>query len=208
MSTSEKANPEKAKVGRIGILNAAAMLFRKNGYAGVSVRSIAAEVGIQAASIYYHFASKDAVVVEILDAGIIAVQQEVQASLSELPAIAPPDDILRACIRGHLRALFEHGDYTSANVRIFGQAPEAVRSASLPVRREYEALWDDILTDLQSKNALRSDLNVTTFRMMLIGALNATLEWFDPQKGGIDALADKYTDVFLVGVLATNRDGS
>lgn len=204
--TTVKSRTEKTRVGRDGILNAAAMLFRQKGYAGVSLRSIAAEVGIKAASIYYHFASKDAVVVEILDAGILAVHQEVQASLLKLPQNASPSDILRAGIRGHLRALLEHGDYTSANVRIFGQAPEAVRVASLPVRREYEKLWDDILEDLQTKNTLRADLNITTFRMMLIGALNATLEWFDPQKGGIDELADKYTDVFLTGVLATNGD--
>lgn len=208
MTTIEKPKTEKTKVGRDGILDAAAMLFRQKGYAGVSLRSIAAEVGIKAASIYYHFASKDAVIIEILNAGIIAVQQEVQTALAALPHNASPNDILRAGIRGHLRALLEHGDYTSANVRIFGQAPEAVRVANLPVRREYERLWDDILTDLQARNTLRSDLNITTFRMMLIGALNATLEWFDPQKGGIDELADKYTDVFLIGVLATNGDNT
>jgi len=201
-----KSRTESTRVGRDGILNAAAMLFRQKGYAGVSLRLIAAEVGIKAASIYYHFASKDAVVVEILDAGILAVHQEVQTSLLKLPQNASPSDILRTGIRGHLRALLEHGDYTSANVRIFGQAPEAVRVASLPVRQEYEKLWDDILENLQAKNSLRADLNITTFRMMLIGALNATLEWFDPQKGGIDELADKYTDVFLTGILVTNGD--
>ncbi len=208
MAPVKKTKTEKPKVGREGILNAAAMLFRQKGYAGVSLRSIAAEVGIKAASIYYHFASKDVVVIEILNAGIVAVQQEVQAAIFALPQTASPSDILRAGIKGHLRALLEHGDYTSANVRIFGQVPEAVRLASLPVRRQYERFWDDTLTDLQARNALRSDLNVAIFRMMLIGALNATLEWFDPQKGGIDELADKYTDVFLIGVLTANGENS
>lgn len=201
-----EAKPEKASVGRSGILNAAAKLFREKGYAGVSLRSIASEAGIKAASIYYHFSSKDAVVIEILDAGILAVHREVQDALSALPHNASPDDVLREGIRGHLHALLEHGDYTSANVRIFGQTPENVQAVNLPVRRRYEKLWDDTLTDLQLRKALRADLHIVTFRMMLIGALNATLEWFDPMKGGIDDLANKYTDIFLTGVLITKDD--
>ena len=194
-------NTEKADVGRSGILDAAAKLFRQQGYAAVSLRAIAASAGIKAASIYYHFASKDVIVAEILDAGILAVQDEVRNSLEALPMDASPAEILRAGIRGHLRALLEHGDYTSANVRIFGQVPEAVREANLPVRREYEAFWDELLTGLQAKNALRDNVNIATFRLSLIGALNATLEWFDPQKGAIDALADHYANIFLHGIL-------
>jgi hypothetical protein len=36
---------------------------------------------------------------------------------------------------------------------------------------------------------------------MLIGALNATLEWFDPDRGSADALSQTYADVFLHGIL-------
>lgn len=201
-----QTNSRKTDVGRVGILDAAAKLFRQQGYAAVSLRAIAASAGIKAASIYYHFASKDVIVGEILDAGILAVQDEVQSAIDILPMSASPAEILRAGIRGHLRALLEHGDYTSANVRIFGQVPKAVREASLPVRREYEAFWDELLTKLQARNALRDDVNIATFRLSLIGALNATLEWFDPQKGAIDTLADHYANIFLNGILQTEED--
>ena len=40
---------------------------------------------------------------------------------------------------------------------------------------------------------------------MLIGALNATLEWFDPSRGGVDALASAYADVFLNGMLEKRK---
>ena len=36
---------------------------------------------------------------------------------------------------------------------------------------------------------------------MLIGTLNATLDWFDPDRGSADALSRTYADVFLNGIL-------
>lgn len=200
MQTLEKT-ANKIEVGRNGILDAAARLFRENGYSAVSLRSIAKASGIKAASIYYHFPSKDAIVVEILDAGIVAVHEQVRTSISALPPNPGSEEILRAGIRGHLAALLEHGDYTSANVRIFGQVPKVVRKANYQTRRRYEALWDTIISDLKASGALRPEVDETTFRLMLIGALNATLEWFNPGKGKMDDLADNYTDIFLNGIL-------
>jgi len=203
-----KTVAESAEVGRAGILDAAALLFGRQGYGAVSLRMIAEAAGIKAGSIYYHFASKDDIITEILDAGIRAVHGEVSARVAALPADAPARDVFRAVLRGHLCALLEHGDYTSANVRIFGQVPPAVRDANLPVRRAYESFLDDLLSELQVRGAIRSDVNLTRFRLLLIGALNATLEWFDPQRGGAEALADDYVDIFLNGVLAQTGDNT
>ncbi len=196
-----KKTAEKVEVGREGILNAAASLFRQHGYGGVSLRAIAHAAGIKAGSIYYHFPSKDAIITEILDAGILKVHEEARACVEALPAGAPAEAILRAALRGHLRALLEHGDYTSANVRIFGQVPPAVRDANLSIRRDYEKYLDDLLSNLQADGAIRADVNISRFRLLLIGALNATLEWFDPSRGGVEALADDYADTFLNGIL-------
>ena len=40
------------------VLEAATRLFGEHGYAGVSMRDLAAEIGFQAPSIYSHFPSK------------------------------------------------------------------------------------------------------------------------------------------------------
>ena len=201
-------NAIKSEVGREGILDAAASLFRQRGYGAVSLRSIAQAAGIKAGSIYYHFASKDEIVTEILNVGILAVHAEVVAAVDALPAWASADVIFRAALRGHLRTLLEHGDYTSANVRIFGQVPPAVRDANLSVRRDYEKYLDVLLSKLQADGVIRSDVNIGRFRLMLIGALNATLEWFDPAKGSAEELADDYADAFLYGILNQTGDSS
>jgi hypothetical protein len=76
-----------------------------------------------------------------------------------------------------------------------------VRDANLPARRAYQAEWDDLLARLQKNGALRADVDIRRLRLMLIGALNATLEWFDPARGSADVLATAYADVFLNGIL-------
>lgn len=49
------------------IFNAAIDLFAKNGYDNVSMRQIASEVGIKAASIYNHYGSKEDILNDIFD---------------------------------------------------------------------------------------------------------------------------------------------
>jgi hypothetical protein len=122
-------------------------------------------------------------------------------AVTALPSDTDGETILRTAIRAHLRALLDVSDYTSANVRIFGQVPQPVRDANLPTRRAYEAEWDRLLSRLQNDGALKHDVDIRQLRLMLIGTLNATLDWFDPNRGSADALSRTYADVFLNGIL-------
>jgi AcrR family transcriptional regulator len=56
----------RAASGREEILDASAELFATQGYAATSTRAIAEAVGIRQASLYYHFASKDQIMAELL----------------------------------------------------------------------------------------------------------------------------------------------
>ena len=96
----------------------------------------------------------------------------------------------------------ENSSFTSANVRIFRQVPGEIQHSNLDVRRSYEALWDRFLSELKEAGHLRGDVDPRSLRLMLIGALNATLEWFDPKLGEIAELADRYTDILANGMLA------
>lgn len=49
------------------ILNAALTLFSEKGYNAVSVRHIAAEVGIKASSLYNHFENKQDILHELVE---------------------------------------------------------------------------------------------------------------------------------------------
>ena len=191
----------KANVSRTRILDAAAALFRDQGYAAVSLRAIAAAAGMQSGSVYYHFRSKEEIVTEILNLGIERVHDQVSATIATLPVDTDAATLIRTGIRNHLKALFAFGAYTSANVRIYGQVPASARQGNLAVRRRYEGLWDDILSRAKTRGGIHGRIDLATFRLLLIGSLNATLEWFDPKQGRVEDLAECYADILLGGVL-------
>lgn len=201
MSATATAPAESgAAESRRRILDVAARLFRERGYAGVSLRAIAAAAGMQAGSLYYHFGSKEDLVVEVLDEGIRRVHARVAAAVEALPADAGGERLLRTAISAHLESLLEASDYSSANVRVFGQAPEAVRRRSLPVRQAYDGYWDALLRRARERGALRADADPHTARLLVIGALNAALEWFEPARGGAGELAARYADLLWRGL--------
>jgi AcrR family transcriptional regulator len=184
------------------VLSTSAGLFCQHGYAGVSMRKIAESCDMKAGSLYYHFSSKDQILTEVLNMGIEKVHAAVAAALRESSVDVSASDRFRHAIAGHLHALLEYSSFTSANVRIFRQVPPSVQHSTLEVRRRYEALWDGFLSDLKSQGQLRDDVDIRSFRLMLIGALNATLEWFDPELGDITELANRYADMLANGIFA------
>ena len=191
----------KANISRTRILDAAAALFRDQGYAAVSLRAIAGAAGMQSGSMYYHFGSKEEIVTEVLNMGIERVHDQVSTTIATLPVDADAATLIRTGIRNHLKALFAFGAYTSANVRIYGQVPASARQGNLAVRRRYEGLWDDILGRAKARGGVQGEIDLAAFRLLLIGSLNATLEWFDPKRGRVEDLAECYADILLGGVL-------
>ena len=192
---------DKADSSRTRILDAAARLFREEGYATVSLRAIAAAAGMKAGSVYYHFDSKQAIVIEILDTGITAVHEKLEHVIENLPAGVSAGDAIRAGILTHLQALFEFSDYSSANVRIYAQVPSSARQSNRKLRRDYEALWGRMLERLLRNGEIRESVDHRAFILLLIGSLNATLEWFDPARGSLPQLANSFAEIMLNGLL-------
>ena len=84
---------------RDAIMDAAMHLFGKQGYSGTSMRDIASAVGVLPGSLYAHIASKEALLVEIVDDGIhrflAAVRPHVESDVT-------PAEKLRAMVIAHL----------------------------------------------------------------------------------------------------------
>ena len=79
------------------ILNAAILLFSDKGYSKVSVRDIAEEVGIKAASLYSHFRSKEEILHTLYDY-FFQNQYKVRPNVDELVKLVEtlhPLDVLR-----------------------------------------------------------------------------------------------------------------
>lgn len=179
-----EAEATKAARTRMLVLSAAARIIRDLGYKAATMRAISNEAGIEAGSIYYHFGSKEAILDEVLDLGLRDILEGVSKAVSD--EVQHPDEISRiaAAIEAHVKYLFQASEFTSANIRIYGHLPSEVRIRHRSVRNEYAKLWDGILSDAKKAGVLRSDIRVIPLRQVMLGALNWTVEWFDPSKAG------------------------
>ncbi|MFM9368795.1 ScbR family autoregulator-binding transcription factor [Streptomyces sp. Da 82-17] len=59
---------ERAVQTRLQILDAAAELFDRNGYSGTSVQNVADHVGMTKGAVYFHFPTKEALTISVVDA--------------------------------------------------------------------------------------------------------------------------------------------
>lgn len=186
--------------GRDLILRAAARLFRAQGYAATSLRQIAAECGMKAGSIYYHFESKDEITAEVLHIGVAQVFDDVRRVTTELGSSAGAHELIRAGVLAHLKALHDTIEFSSANIRIFGQVPPDVRRRHMPLRRNYEAYWLSLFKRCQAAGALSPEVNLQHSSYLLLGAMNSTLDWFRAETMSIHDLATGIADLFLFGI--------
>jgi AcrR family transcriptional regulator len=202
MATKTREGTASAEVDtatRERILLEASRLFRHHGYAATTLREVADAAGIKAGSIYYHFESKEQILGEVLDKGILAVATAVRERVEALPKDATARKKVAAAIEGHLWGLLHHGDFTSANIRIYGQIPPAAKNRHRKVRREYADYWDALLDEAMQRGELRRDIGATIARLFVIGALNWTVEWYNPQKGSFDDFVEQITTIVFDG---------
>jgi len=157
---------------------AALELFARHGYAAVSMREIAGEVGVGAGALYNHFATKQDLLVELMTAhmeALLAAWAEQEAT-SDGPAAA-----LDAFSRFHIRF---HADRTD---EVFVAYME-LRSLDRPnfhriekMRRTYEAQLEAILTEGAASGVFRiEDPRVAT--MAIIAMLTGVTSWY--RQGG------------------------
>jgi len=176
----------KAAKTRSDILLAAARVLRDNGFKATTLRQIASEADMQAGSVYYHFKSKEEIVDEVLNAGLSDLLSGVSAAVEEFREPYDHHARIATAIWTHLDFLFKASEFTSANIRSYGMLPNHFRERHGKIRHDYGRLWDRILRDAQKDDAIRSDIKIVPLRQVMLGALNWTVEWFDPNRTGAD----------------------
>jgi len=153
---------------------------------------------MKAGSLYYHFDSKNEIVLAVFRQGIDVMERawdDADASAGN----RPPRDRLAAHVRAHLSALFENGPFTAAHVTAFRTAPPEVRREIIPLRDAYEARWANLLTEMVGTGQLHTETPLGLTRLALFGAMNSTIEWFDVDRGNLDQLAEVITTGFWDG---------
>src|SRR5437868_3607171 len=152
-----KPQPEGRSV-RENVRAAAVQLFAEYGYHAAPLRNIARMAGIQAASIYYHYANKEALLVEIMETHMRHLNANLEQILREQH---DPLERLYEAIANHIRL---HTSYKS-EFFIIDTEIRALEGENrryiLSLRDHYESLLQELLQEGMEQGTFRlSDVEV------------------------------------------------
>jgi AcrR family transcriptional regulator len=173
-----RARNSKSECTRRRILDETAAIFSERGYPSVTLADIAEAAGLKAGSLYYHFASKEELVEEILTIGVENTYSASLHAVAALGAGADPVAKLRAAFAAHMGLVLEGSNYVSANVRILRQVPESIRKRILRRQRRYGAFWHELFAEAEEAGLIRPGLDLSVVRMLAFGAMNWSVDWY------------------------------
>lgn len=179
---------------RDDILREAARLFRQKGYERTSVRDIAEAVEMQSGSLFYHFPTKEDILVEIMGAGIDMLISRLEDALK---TVESPREKLLTLLRVHLTAMLEDApDAMNAYLYEWRSLSPAARGKLIAQRDTYERWLGGLLSELAEAGLISPDVKL--FRLFMLGAINWTAQWYNPN-GTLKAadIAERYLTFLL-----------
>lgn len=183
---------------RQALITGAAKLFRRKGFDATSTRDIAAAVGMQSGSPFYHFKSKGELLYAVMEEGMrVAIDRQAVALAAGLRADADPKAVLALLIRNHFDVLLGPGsDFIPVMLYEARSISARQRAVLAGLQGEYEAPWVPVLKALHAQGALRADVKLS--RLMIFGALNWSVQWYDRKKGAtLDELTRAALALFI-----------
>lgn len=170
---------------------AALTLFARHGYAAVSMRQIAATVGVQAGALYNYTSDKQSLLFDLLKSHM----DELLGALDGLPDAAGPVSALDQFTRFHIRFHSARPEAVFISyMELRNLTPENFAQIEA-LRRRYETALETILRDGQAAGVFAvRDPRVTA--MALIAMLTGVNTWF--RQGGrlsLDEVEALYRDM-------------
>lgn len=150
------------------ILDEAARLFAARGFTGVTMAEIGSACGISGPALYKHFASKEALLAQML----VSISQTLLGRGQQLSdSAAEPAQILEALVGWHVEFAITHPDLIVVQSRDWAWLPEADRERVRDLQRRYLSLWADQLRALDPR---LSEPAAQAKAHALFGLLNST----------------------------------
>lgn len=179
------------------IREAGIRLVWEHGYEAMSLRRLAAEVGLQPGSLYNHFPSKQALLFDIVRTHM----EDLTAALDEaLAGVDKPEDRLVAFAAFHLRYHMTRRSLVYiANSELRSLEPDN-RARIVALRSAYESRLMSILDAGRTAGVFAvPDVAVAAFA--LIAMLTGVCEWYRPD-GRLtqDEIVDVHVSLVLSGV--------
>jgi len=178
MKTSTARRPRASSLEkRQRILDAAAMVLARQGYAETTLHDVAGECGTYAASLYYYFPSRDDLVKEVVLLAVGRFGAAMAEAVAALPAQATAIDRLKAAVRAMLLLSITKDDYAVAYNRIFDQLPDALNREVEQARNAVPIGVAELLTAAIEAGEIGAGTDAKLARILIIGTTHWMSKW-------------------------------
>jgi AcrR family transcriptional regulator len=161
------------------ILAEAAKLFKDRGYSGTSMRDLAGQVGMEAASMYNHIKSKD----ELLDSICFRISDTYISQLADIEATGDSyGDKIRALVRLHIRLMVEDGAAVSVANHDWKYLPEPRLTQFKQARKAYEKGFAALIEAGIAAGEFRP-VNISVALFTVLSAVRWVELWYRPGRG-------------------------
>jgi AcrR family transcriptional regulator len=176
---------------RDDVVRAAGRLFAERGYHGTSMRDLGRELGLLGSSLYSHVASKQDLLVEVVEEGARLFEVSADRALAIDGAAG---DRLRALISGHVDVVIDNIEVSRTFLNEAKMLDAGPRSRIVAARDHYEGIFRSVIREGIEEGSIGEDVDPKTTSIFILSILNAIERWYDP-RGQIDrdALVDRLT---------------
>lgn len=183
------------------ILTHATEVFCKKGYEGASMRDLSRESGMSLAGLYYYFESKERLLYLIQKHTFTTIVQRLKARLE---GVSDPEQRVRIFILNHLEYFLAN----QAAMKVLSHEAEVLKngfgSEVAAIKREYYRICVGLLDEMKRERGLQFSTRIAV--LSLFGMMNWIYTWHNPRvDADATALADEMGDVFLRGVMASEK---
>ncbi len=182
------------------ILRTSARIFADKSFHSTSMREISRETGVSLAGLYHYCKSKEELLFLIQDHCFGRVLERLE---QRIKGITDPFEKLRIFIDNHLSFFAAN----MAEMKVLSHEAESLAGdlhEHVSTKKEkYARLARRILREMQERQRIKSQIDLTVATYGLFGMMNWIYNWYDPRgKLSVNQLVDNITRLFVNGFLS------
>ena len=180
------------------VLSAAAALFAARDFHDVGMRDIGQSLGLNPASLYHHFKSKDRALLEICLVGHARTLADLVTALNEADSFV---DRVGRLFRLHVISLKDFGDFLQVYITQREQVPEAMAEPLRLGWTVYRTRLSQLLEDGVRSREVSPDVDLRHASWMLIAVFRILNELHQRGRAAeLEAFARSGADLFIDGM--------